>query len=214
MRQRRVKNEEEKVLHYEPYIILKPEKSKGKWHSYFKNNNPIHMEIGCGRGQFVSTLAEQNPHINYIAIEPIGSVLLRALEKIDERQQKNVLFLWQYANQIETYFDESEIDKIYLNFSDPWPKDRHSKRRLIHRNFLNQYKRILKTDGEIEFKTDNMNLFEFAIEEFNECGYKIIEKTNDLYQSSYIDKNTSTEYEDKFVRLGMTINYCKAINIK
>lgn len=214
MRQRRVKNEAERVLHYEPYIVLNAENSNGKWHSYFNNNNPIHMEIGCGRGQFVASLAEKNPKTNYIAVEPIGSVLLRALEKIDSKQLKNVLFLWKYADHIETYLGENEIDKIYLNFSDPWPKERHAKRRLLHRNFINQYKKIMKKGGEIEFKTDNLNLFNFSLEEFQTCGMKLIESTNDLYQSPYISENTPTEYEEKFISLEMKINYCKVINTK
>ncbi len=214
MRQRRVKNEAEKVLHYEPYIVLNAENSKGKWHSYFNNDNPIHMEIGCGRGQFVVSLAEKNPDINYIAVEPIGSVLLRALEKIDSKQFKNVLFLWKYADHIETYLGESEINKLYLNFSDPWPKERHAKRRLLHNIFLNQYKKILKPDGLIEFKTDNLNLFEFSLAEFQNCGFRILEKTYDLYQSSLLENNVPTEYEQKFVTLGMKINYCQAANKK
>lgn len=211
MRQRRVKNETEKVLSYSDYLVLNPEKVKGQWNKYMGNDHEIHIEIGCGRGKFISTLAEINPNINYIGIELIGSVILRALEKAEANNFKNLLFLWKQANLLEDFFDENEINTIYLNFSDPWPKDRHAKRRLTHGNFLAKYKKILKPGGSIEFKTDNLDLFVFSLQEFEASGYIIKEMTNDLYHSHLISDNIATEYEEKFIGLGKKINYCKVI---
>ena len=208
MRQRRVKNEKEKVMSYSDIVVTNPEAYKGKWNEFFKNNHEIHIEIGCGKGRFITSLAEENPNINYLAIEPIGTIFLRALEKVQEKGLENVGGIWRFANNIFEYIDENEIDKIYLNFSDPWPKVRHAKRRLTHHNFLKYYKQILKPKGVIEFKTDNNGLFDFSMEEFKLCGFTLQDVTNDLHGTS--KHNIMTEYEQKFSRLGMKINYCKA----
>lgn len=208
MRQRKVKNEEEKVLSFAEYLVVEPETNKGQWGRLFNNNNKIHIEIGCGKGQFIATLAEKNPGTNFVAIEPIGSVLLRALEKARAKELKNIVILWKYGDDIEEFFEKDEIDKIYLNFSDPWPKDRHAKRRLTHKNFLKKYKKILKPGGIIEFKTDNRGLFDFALEEFEANGFNLSDITYDLHNTQ-ID-SVPTEYEEKFSSLGYTINYCQA----
>ncbi len=208
MRQRRVKNEKEKVMSYSQILAIKPEDHKGKWNQFFKNENEIHIEIGCGKGRFITSLAEMNPDTNYIAIEPIGTVLLRALEKIEKSELNNVKCAWRFADVICEYIGENEINKIYLNFSDPWPKIRHAKRRLTHKNFLESYKRILKPEGIIEFKTDNKDLFDFSLKEFELCGFTVQDVTNDLH--SILMDNVMTEYEQKFSRRGMKINYCKA----
>jgi len=209
MRQRRVKNERERVLSYQEYLVINAKDFKDKWHSYFDNNKEIHIEIGCGKGKFITSLAEINPDINYIAIEPIGSILLRVLEKAELKNLQNIGCVWEFADYISEYIGENEISRIYLNFSDPWPKARHAKRRLTHRNFLNAYKQILKPGGIIQFKTDNIDLFNFSLEEFKACDFRLEDITNDLHQENI--ENILTEYEEKFTNWGMKINYCKAI---
>lgn len=211
MRQRRIKNENEKVMQYENYILLN---DNYVMKDVFDNKHPVFMEIGCGRGQFINTLAQKNKDINYIGLETIGSVLIRALEKTATRNLENVRYFWTNADSIKDLIQENEVDKIYLNFSDPWPKKGHEKRRLTHSNFVHQYKNILKPDGVIEFKTDNAKLFEFTLEEFKRNGLSIVEQTKHLYESTYLIDNVATEYEEKFVKLGYNIHYLKAINLK
>lgn len=208
MRQRKVKNEEEKVLSFTEYLVVEPEKNKGLWRKYFNNNNEIQIEIGCGKGQFIATLAEKNPEINFIAFEPIGSVLLKALAKARAKELRNIVFLWKYGDDIEEFFEKNEIDKIYLNFSDPWPKERHAKRRLTHKNFLERYKKALIPEGIIEFKTDNRGLFDFSLEEFKANGFEVFDATYDLHSTQI--ESVPTEYEEKFCALGYTINFCRA----
>ncbi len=211
MRQRRVKNEKEKVLSYSGILVTEPETYKGRWQHFFNNDSEIHIEIGSGKGKFITSLAENNPGINYIAIEPIGSILLRVLEKAEAKNLPNIACAWKFADDICEYIGENEISRIYLNFSDPWPKARHAKRRLTHRNFLQAYKHILKPKGIIQLKTDNIDLFNFSLEEFKVCGFQLEDITNDLHQENA--ENITTEYEEKFMNWGMKINYCKAILI-
>ena len=211
MRQRRVKNEKDKVLAFEEYLELNPKDRKGTWNHKFGNNNKINVEIGCGRGQFITLLAEKNKGDNYVAIEPQGSIILRALEKAEDKEQKNVIFIWDYANNIEEFFEENEIDGIYLNFSDPWPKIKHAKRRITHENFLTQYAKILKDDGILRIKTDNKDLFDFTLEEIEKSKFEILEKTFDLHNSEHVSDNIMTEYEERFVGLQKKINYCKLV---
>ena len=162
MRLRKVKNARERLqVDNNKYFINEPELYKGKWKEVFGNENPIHIEIGCGKGQFMSTLAKLHPDINYIAIEKFDSVLLRCLEKIIDQDIPNLKIAVMDAQVLLTYFSEKEVDRIYLNFSDPWPKKHHAKRRLTSPLFLEQYKKVLKDDGEIHFKTDNRGLFEY-----------------------------------------------------
>ncbi len=211
MRQRRIKNETEKVMQYDNYILFNDNYTM---RDIFKNEHPVHIEIGCGRGQFINTLAEKNKDMNYIGLETIGSVLVRALEKTATRNLQNVRYFWTNADCIQDLIQRHEIEKIYLNFSDPWPKKGHGKRRLTHSNFLHQYKNILKPHGSIEFKTDNPQLFEFTLEEFEKNGLCIVEQTKNLYESDYLAGNVATEYEEKFVSLGYPIYYLKAIHTK
>lgn len=204
MRQRKVKNEAEKLASYPDYLPEKPESYKGKW-----QGSEIYIEVGCGKGKFITDLAEQNPHCNYIGIEGQGSVILRALEKGRKKALPNLVFIHAYIKDIGDYFDAGEISGIYLNFSDPWPKDRHDKRRLTHRNYLEGYKKILKKDSFIAFKTDNNDLFDFALEEFRGMGMEIMESTRDLHGSDLSARFVTTEYEEKFKGDGKPINYCK-----
>ena len=202
MRLRKVKNAKERLIDNH-YFIEDAKSNKGNWNKVFGNDNPIHIEIGCGKGQFIYTLSKNNPDINYIAIEKFDSVLLRALEKVSNEDIPNLRLCIVDANEIIEYFSENELSRIYLNFSDPWPKKHHAKRRLTSPLFLEQYKKILNDDGEIHFKTDNRGLFEYSLETFNECGYKIHNISLDLHKD--LEKypfNITTEFEDKWSKLG------------
>ena len=204
MRLRKVKNARERLMvDNNKYFINEPEIYKGKWNELFGNNNPLHIEIGCGKGQFMSTLAKLNPDINYIAIEKFDSVLLRCLEKIINDDIPNLKIAVMDAAVLGTYFADDEVDRIYLNFSDPWPKSNHAKRRLTSPLFLDLYKHVLKDEGEIHFKTDNRGLFEYSLESFNNNGFKLSHISLDLHKDTekYPD-NITTEFEDKWSKLG------------
>ena len=191
------------------YAINDPAVYKGRWaKEIFGNSNPVRTEIGMGKGRFITTLAALNPDINYVGIEKYSSVLIRALEKMEADPLPNLKFIRMDAEDIESVFSKDEIDRIYLNFSDPWPKDRHAKRRLPSRRFLERFANILTPDGIIEFKTDNRDLFEFALEEAPAAGWKIISSTFDLHNDPVLNEgNIMTEYEEKFADLGHPI--CK-----
>ena len=204
MRLRKVKNAKERLeIDNNPFYIPVPEKYKGSWNKLFGNDNPIHIEIGCGKGQFISTLAKLNPDINYIAIEKFDSVLLRCLEKVIDSELNNLKLCVMDAAMISNYFAESEVKRIYLNFSDPWPKKHHAKRRLTSPLFLEQYKKIIDKKGEIFFKTDNRGLFEYSLESISNNGYSISNISLDLHKDleKYPD-NITTEFEDKWSKLG------------
>lgn len=192
------------------YVFTEPEGMKGTWHEVFGNDNPIHIEIGMGKGSFISTLASQNPDINYVGIEKYSSVLLRAVEKQEELELDNLRFIRMDAENICEVFDKYEIDRIYLNFSDPWPKDRHAKRRLTSRQFFERYNTILKKEGRVEFKTDNVPLFDFSLEEVKESGWQLTTVTYDLHNDSELSAgNVCTEYEERFSSQGNPI--CKLV---
>ena len=195
-----------------PYVVdedLLPS-CPGTWRERFGNDNPIRIEIGMGKGQFIHALAEQNPEVNYIGIEKYSAVLLRAVQKMETDPKPNLMFLRMDAEMIDTVFAPGEVDRIYLNFSDPWPKDRHAKRRLPSRQFLARYDRILKKDGVIEFKTDNRGLFDFAVEELEPAGWTVDYITYDLHSDEKLMVgNVMTEYEEKFSAAGNPIcKYC------
>ena len=179
----------------------------GKWHEIFGNEQPLHIEIGMGKGKFIHTMAKLNPQINYVGIEKYSSVLLRAVQKMEEEELPNLRFLRMDAEDITKVFGKGEVDKIYLNFSDPWPKDRHAKRRLPSREFLRRYDVILKAGGKLEFKTDNRQLFDFAVEELEPAGWTADVITYDLHADAVlVEGNVMTEYEEKFSSLGNPIN--------
>lgn len=205
MRLRNIKGSKE-FIEASPYVIQEPEKLKGKWSSLFHNNHPIHIEIGMGKGQFIHELAAANPDINYIGIEMYSSVLYRALEKRAETELENLFFLRFDAKYLADIFDHGEVSRIYLNFSDPWPKDRHAKRRLTSAGFLAIYNDILTSDGFIQFKTDNRDLFDFSVETVEESAlWNINEITYDLHHSEFLEGNIMTEYESRFVAEGKPI---------
>ena len=167
------------------------------------------IEVGMGKGQFIHEMAARNPQINYLGIEKYSSVLVRALDKRPELESDNLYFIRMDAEEICDVFAEGEVDRIYLNFSDPWPKERHAKRRLTSREFLARYDQFLKKDGVIEFKTDNRDLFEFSLEEAKAAGWSLDLVTYDLHHSAYVQGNIMTEYEEKFSSKGNPI--CKLV---
>lgn len=213
MRRRKKKGADLKLLSFENLVIKGDEIDfKGNWNEKFQNDNPIHVEFGTGRGKFLTTLAKQNPNINYIAMEMKEEVLLKAVEKAVENELNNILFIWGDVNKILDYFDKGELSRVYINFCDPWPKKRWYKRRLTYRGFLENYKKLLNDDGEIHFKTDNEKLFEFSLNEFSEANLKLKNITLDLANSDY-EGNVTTEYEDKFMSYGMKIYRVEGLKI-
>ena len=190
------------------YYICEPELYKGSWHECFSNNNPIYIEIGIGKGDFIIKNALKYKNINYIGIEKYDSVIVRAIEKSNELELDNLKIVRMDAHKLSDIFDK-EIDTIYLNFSDPWPKDRHAKRRLTSPIFLNIYDIIFKDRKRIIMKTDNINLFNYSIDTLIEHGYDIIYKTNNL--DCLNEDNIMTEYETKFYNKGVKINKLEAI---
>lgn len=206
MRLRNVKGARERMVESD-FTVNEPEAHKGRWKQFFGNANPVRLEIGTGKGSFLMTLAQNHPEINYIGIEKYSSVLVRALEKQQEQKLPNIIFIRMEAENIEDIFDAGEIDRIYLNFSDPWPKDRHAARRLPSRQFLARYDQILKKDGMIEFKTDNTELFAFAEGEIEGSGWKLVQITHDLHADEEMRKdNVMTEYEERFSSMGNPIH--------
>jgi len=198
------------VVHQSPFVVQDPENHRGAWGEIFGNHNPIRLEVGTGKGHFLLTLAEQNPDINYVGLEKYSSALLRGVEVQNEKKLPNLRFIRGDAELLTEYFGPGEVDRIYLNFSDPWPKDRHAKRRLPSRYFLARYDVILKDGGQIEFKTDNRPLFDFALEEAQPGGFEVIACTFDLHHDPVMNEgNVMTEYEKKFSQLGTPI--CKYI---
>ena len=201
MRLRKVKDADLKLEENKKYFISNPIDYKGNWKKLFNNSNPIHIEIGCGKGKFILELAKRNPDINYIAIEKFDSVLLRVSEKLleDDYEYNNLKITILDAKEISSFFGEEEVSRIYLNFSDPWPKNHHAKRRLTSKLFLDQYRTILTKDGEIHQKTDNRGLFEYSLESFNENGFKLSNISLDLHKD--LEKypfNITTEFEEKW----------------
>lgn len=244
MRRRKIKGAEEKLLSYEDYILngmieqevpndiensegifdkripVKNEvynnivdNYRGKWSEFFGNDNPIHIEVGTGRGKFITTLAAKNPDINYIALEIKEEVLLRAVEKTDIMDLDNIAFIWGNVEFFDVYFEDKELSRVYINFCDPWPKNRYAKRRLTYRSFLELYRKKLNENGDINFKTDNKGLFEFSLNEFPANDWKLRNVSLDLVHSDF-EGNVTTEYEEKFMELGMPIYRLEATDIR
>lgn len=204
MRLRNIKGSRETIAVNE-YVIQDAKQYKGKWREVFGNDNPVHIEIGMGKGKFITTLAKEHTDINYIGIEKYSSVLIGAIEKRSELEQDNLFFIRMDAEAICDIFEKGEVAQIYLNFSDPWPKDRHAKRRLTSHQFFERYHQILKKDGEVIFKTDNRPLFDFSLEEVKIADWKLKNYTFDLHHSEYAEGNVMTEYEEKFSAQGNPI---------
>lgn len=200
MRLKKVQGAYERLCEDDKYFVKNPLDFKGKWNEVFKNENQINVEVGCGKGDFIIGMAEAFPNINFIAIEKFESVLIRALDKALQKELPNLKLINADALGIKDIFAESEVSTIYLNFSDPWPKTRHAKRRLTAPSFLNSYKTILKNDGEIIQKTDNIILFEYSIESLTENRWTLYDISYDLH--SLNEFNIETEYEKKKSLLG------------
>ena len=195
----------EYIAQHPDVIIPNPEDYKGKWHEVFGNNNPVHIEVGTGKGQLVLGMAQQNPEINYIGIELFDSVIVCALEKIEAANKpSNLRLLKVNGEDLEKFFAKNDVDRVYLNFSDPWPKARHAKRRLTHEGFLKLYETVLVDNGEIHFKTDNRGLFEYSLVSMNQYGMALNYVSLDLHVNMPED-NVMTEYEEKFSKKGQPI---------
>ena len=206
MRLRNIPGAKEAVME-SAFVVQRPQEKKGGWAQVYPQTGPIHIEVGMGKGQFLMELARRNPQVNYLGIEMYDSVLLRALQRMAEIDElPNLLFMREDARLLPEIFRKGEVEKIYLNFSDPWPKARHAKRRLTSREFLNRYERILVPEGVVEFKTDNRGLFEFSLEELREAGWRLLACTYDLHNDAKMcEGNVMTEYEEKFSSLGNPI---------
>ena len=188
------------------FVVHEPQEYKGRWRELFGNDHPLRIEIGMGKGRFIMDLARMHPEINYVGIEKYSSVLLRGIQKMETDPLPNLYFIRMEAEEIADVFDREEVERIYLNFSDPWPKDRHAKRRLPSREFLKRYDEILVRDGVIEFKTDNQDLFRFALGEIEPAGWQLLQMTEDLHHDEkMLAGNVMTEYEEKFSALGNPI---------
>ena len=210
MRLRNVPGARETIIENQ-FSIQQPEQMKGKWAEVFGNDHPIHIEVGMGKGQFIIEMARRNPEVNYIGIEKYSSVLVRAVEKLEDFEQDNLRLIRMDAENIEEVFDKDEVDRIYLNFSDPWPKARHARRRLTSNEFFKLYDKVLTADGTVEFKTDNRPLFDFSVEELKTSELFVLDQLSyDLHNDSKMNQgNIMTEYEAKFSSMGNPI--CKLI---
>ena len=207
MRLRNLKNKNDLIRDC-MYLVYEPEKYKGSWNKVFKNDNPIHIEIGMGKGTFIKELALAYPNINFIGIEKFDGVVARAINNINENVPSNLRIIKTDAINVKDIFDH-EIDTIYLNFSDPWPKKRQIKRRLTSPIFLDAYENVFKHNKVIIMKTDNIDLYAYSIVSLNEHDYKIVDASLDLHSRE--EFNVMTEYERKFSENGVRINYLKAI---
>ena len=214
MRLRNIPGAKDAILECD-WVIDEPERFKGKWESVFGEKRPLFLEVGMGKGRFLMDMARLHPERNFVGIEMYDSVLLRALQKREELEENgevysNLFFMRVDARLLPEIFEKGEVDKIYLNFSDPWPKARHAKRRLTSREFLARYDQILVQDGKVEFKTDNKELFEFSLEEVEEAGWNLEASTFDLHHNEeMVQGNVMTEYEEKFSSMGNPI--CKMV---
>jgi tRNA (guanine-N7-)-methyltransferase len=205
MRVRKRKGAEELLSENSQIVVAQPEEWKGKWQERFPKNQPIQIEIGMGKGQFITGMAKANPEINYIGIDMQVSVVSFALDKVLAEQLPNVQLLHVDGSALTNYFADGEVDQIYLNFSDPWPKKRHEKRRLTSKEFLSVDEQILRPQGEIHFKTDNRGLFEYSLASFSQYGMVLKKVWLDLHQSDEVATNIMTEYEEKFSAKGQPI---------
>jgi tRNA (guanine-N7-)-methyltransferase len=198
----------EKIEQHPQYVVANPENFKGKWHEPFGTDQPLHIEVGTGKGQFITGMAKANPGINYMGIELFDSVIVAALDRLIEEDLPNLKLLNVNASDLDKYFTKNDVERVYLNFSDPWPKSRHDKRRLTYKDFLKLYEDILVDGGEIHFKTDNQGLFEYSLMSFSAYGLLLKYVSLDFHKSDY-EGNIMTEYEQKFSEQGNRIYRCE-----
>ena len=205
MRMRRKKNRIPRMERCAAIQEKQPYDMPGRWRERLTPDCPLYLEIGCGKGTFTVETAAAHPEVLFVAVERVPDCLLLAMEKVMARGLRNVVFVCDDAARLEEMFAPGEVDRIYLNFSDPWPKDRHAKRRLTSGTFLARYQKILTRTGRLEFKTDNRSLFEFSLESVEENGWRLIASTNDLHHSELKEGNIMTEYEERFSAMGNPI---------
>ncbi|MGM9924275.1 MAG: tRNA (guanosine(46)-N7)-methyltransferase TrmB [Bacillus sp. (in: firmicutes)] len=194
----------DKLLAHPQYVVHNPEDYKGRWSELFGNDNPIHIEVGTGKGRFITGMAQANPDINYIAVEAYESVIVHALDRLIEAELPNLKLLPVNAVDLRNFFAKGDVSRVYLNFSDPWPKKRHEKRRLTYSTFLNIYEDILPENGEIHFKTDNRGLFQYSLVSMSQYGMVLNDVNLHLHDSD-VEDNIMTEYEEKFSNKGSRI---------
>lgn len=192
---------EERLKEYPQYVVSNPESHKGNWHEVFGNDNPIYIEVGTGKGRFITEMAKAHPDVNFIGIELFKSVIVAALDLLIEADLPNLRLMNVNGAELRNYFAKGDVDRVYLNFSDPWPKTRHAKRRLTYKTFLSVYEDILPEGGEIHFKTDNQGLFEYSLVSMSEYGMELKFVSLDLHKSHF-EGNIMTEYEEKFSSKG------------
>jgi tRNA (guanine-N7-)-methyltransferase len=205
MRLRYVHGQYEYLQNHEK-AITEPEKRGYKLNDAFNNNNPIHVELGCGKGKFLRETALKNPHVNFFGFEKSVKVAYRCAKCVIENDPDNYFVVYSNGDILTDVFEPNSIERIYLNFSDPWPKPSHYKRRLTHKNFLDVYRKVLKEGGEIHMKTDNDDLFEYSLQELQNDNWDIVMSTRDLHNSPYMEDNVMTEYEQRFSQQGKKIN--------
>ncbi|MBL4951916.1 tRNA (guanosine(46)-N7)-methyltransferase TrmB [Neobacillus sp. OS1-32] len=198
----------DKIAQYPQYIVPNPEEYKGKWHEAFASDQPLHIEVGTGKGRFITEMAKAHPEINYIGIELFDSVIVAALDRLIEAELPNLKLLNVNAKDLAKFFAKNDVQRVYLNFSDPWPKKRHEKRRLTYKDFLKLYEEIMTDGGEIHFKTDNQGLFEYSLMSFSAYGLLLKFISLDLHNSDF-EGNIMTEYEEKFSEKGNRIYRCE-----
>ena len=209
MRMRKMKNLESRMASCEAYRITKPETMKGNWKSLKENATQLWVEVGCGKGKFTAETAEANPDVLLIAVERCREAMVVAMEKAKNMGLKNVFFIDMDVEKIEEIFAPGEIDRLFINFPDPWPRKKNRKRRLTYRTFLDKYCRVVRECGEIHYKTDNAPLFEFSLEEFAACGLEVKALTRNLHENGIV--GIMTGYEEKFHALGTPINRCEVV---
>lgn len=209
MRHRKVKNLEERIEAASSCLVEDAKSHKGHWREFFNKDGKVYLELGCGKGKFLNARAQADPESIFIGIEGLDAVIIRGLERAHESGIDNIRFVMEFVNDIRDFFDDQEVDGIYLNFSDPWPKARHAKRRFTYGDTLMKYKQILKPGGFVAFKTDNEDLFEFTLEEVERLQIEVVEMSRDLHASDLAAKEFTTEYEEKFHGKGKNINYIK-----
>ena len=214
MRIRKKPHTEEKLQNFSAFVTLESigEERKGTWRKFFCEDlsRELHVELGTGKGDFICALAEKNPDKNFLGLEVEKEVVLKAARKVQEKNLSNVRLAVFDINKISEIFSDGEIDRLYINFCDPWPKKKHAKRRLTYKSFLEMYRKILKSGGEIHFKTDNRGLFDFSLEQFAEVGFEVRDVTFDLHTNEPVE-NIRTEYENKFSAQGFKINRCVVV---
>lgn len=209
MRMRKKKNLAPRMERCSDLLIREPEEYKGKWRTLMPNCRELRLELGCGKGGFTVKTAQAEPDVLFIAVERVPDAMVIAMERAEAMELRNVFFVDADAARLPEYFEPGEVDRIYLNFSDPWPSNRHAKRRLTHPDFLNRYAWVLKDRGEIHFKTDNRDLFEWSLFQFPKAGFDLEQVTRNLHENGI--QGIMTDYEAKFHALGQPINRCVGV---